>query len=282
MSLGIVVKAPEGLVLAAESRVTLQVGVAGLPGPITNHLDNATKIFDLKGINDYVGVVTYGMAVIGQRPAHSFVPELESELTEKGFSKKRRTILEVASAISDFYMNQWKQTMPPQYAGPSMTFLVGGFNEKEPYGRVYLIDIPAKPQPVEQQSGEEFGMTWGGQIEIVHRLLHGYDMRLNALLDQADMPEQTRTTLKGHLQQFQLAVPFNVLALQDCVNLAMFFIRSTIETQELTLGVRGCGGAIDVATITGRRGLEYVQRKAIHGERSFEQPVGGPRRRGDL
>jgi len=57
-----------------------------------------------------------------------------------------------------------------------------------------------------------------------------------------------------------------MLALQDCVNLAIFFIHTTIEAQELSVGVRGVGGEIDVATVTRRDGLQFVQRKKIVGE----------------
>jgi hypothetical protein len=107
VSLGIAIKAPEGIVLAAESRITLQVQVPGHP-PLMNHFDNATKIFDLRGLNKYVGVVTWGTAAIGQRPAHSFLPELESTLKAKGWTEEnRRTVLEFAQAISDFYLGQW-------------------------------------------------------------------------------------------------------------------------------------------------------------------------------
>ena len=48
MSLGIVIKSPEGIVLAAESRVTLTVnGQNGQPSHMVN-FDNATKLSHLK------------------------------------------------------------------------------------------------------------------------------------------------------------------------------------------------------------------------------------------
>lgn len=42
--------------------------------------------------------------------------------------------------------------MPENFKGPSLNFIVGGFNENEPYGRVYLIQIPQKPEPIRQQA----------------------------------------------------------------------------------------------------------------------------------
>jgi hypothetical protein len=79
MSLGIAFKGPEGIVLAADSRVSLTANAPGKP-PITATFDNAIKLLQVKG-QKYVGAVTYGLGAIGQqepRTAHSFVPEFET------------------------------------------------------------------------------------------------------------------------------------------------------------------------------------------------------------
>lgn len=267
MSLGIVVKGPEGLVLAADSRVTLESRQQGQP-PIMVNFDNATKLisFGEPNINNphrYVGVVTYGQAAIGLRTANSFVPEFE-----EGLPRERLKIDDFAKGLSDFFMRQWQAVMPSDYAGPPMTFIVGGFNDGEAYGRVYLIEIPNAPAPVERnpQPGE-FGITWGGQREFVDRLLLGYAPRLPELIKSAlNLEPAQMSDLTKALQPLQMSTPVQMLALQDCVNLAIFFIRTTIEAQELSVGVRGVGGEIDVATVTRRDGLQFVQRKKIVGE----------------
>lgn len=260
MSLGIVIKGPEGLVLAADSRVTLESRKENQP-PILVNFDNATKLLSFSELNKSVGVVTYGQAAIGLRTANSFAPEFEGQL-----SKKRLSIEDFAERLSKFFMEQWRAGMSADYTGPTMTFVVGGFNEGEPYGRVYLIEIPTNALPVEQSPGG-FGITWGGQREFVDRLLQGYDSRLPELvrnvlhLEPAQMSE-----FMNALHPLQMAIPVQMLALQDCVNLAVFFIRTTIEAQELSIGIRGVGGQIDVATVTRRDGLQFVQRKKIVGE----------------
>ena len=78
MSLGIVIKGPEGLVLAAESRITLGAQTVTPRGlqQIPVYFDNATKLLSFSKPNTTVGVVTYGQAVIGQqtpRTAASFL-----------------------------------------------------------------------------------------------------------------------------------------------------------------------------------------------------------------
>ena len=66
---------------------------------------------------------------------------------------------------------QWQAVMPPGYQGPSMTFVAGGYDEGEPYGTVYLFDIPAQPNPVQQNAGDGFGITWGIRIPFTPKEL---------------------------------------------------------------------------------------------------------------
>jgi len=162
MSLGIVIKSPEGIVLAAESRVTLTInGAQGQPSHFVNY-DNATKLFSFCSPHNHVGVVTYGLAAIGQRTAHSFVPEFESTLPAE-----RLNVFNLAQRISQFYMDQWRLVMPANYNGPNMTFLVAGFNEGEPYGRVYTMDLPRNTEPTEQQANNRVKSKTRARVEHV-------------------------------------------------------------------------------------------------------------------
>ena len=92
MSLAVAFKASEGIVLAADSRVTLTVGLT-LPGNPNNWLvpatyDNATKLLTVSG-QKYVAASTYGVGVIGlqePRTAHSLLPEFEAKLAPNRLS----------------------------------------------------------------------------------------------------------------------------------------------------------------------------------------------------
>ena len=261
MSLGIVIKGHEGLVLAAESRVTLTTSTPqGLQIPV--NFDNATKLLSFAKPHLSVGAVTYGLAAIGLRTAHSYMPEFEARLLNE-----RLTIEGFAKEMSEFFEDQWQQAMPQNYQGPDMTFVVAGFNEGEPYGRVYAFDIPSKPTVRMNSDLNDFGITWRGQREFVDRLLKGYDHRLvpeltTALNLNKPQVDQMNQVLEGLAMQ----IPLQAMPLQDCVDLAIFFLRTTIAAQGLTVGVRGCGGAIDVATITRRHELQFVQKKELRGE----------------
>lgn len=120
MSLGIVIKGPEGIVLAAESRVTL---TAQTPtGPLHVNFDNATKVLSFHAPNTAVGAVTYGQASIGIRTAHSFVPEFEASLPPD-----RLSVSDFAQRLSDFFIAQWNLSSRRfQHRTSAELALVGG------------------------------------------------------------------------------------------------------------------------------------------------------------
>jgi len=265
VSLGVAIKGPEGIVLAADSRVTLGAQHEGGPRFVVN-FDNATKLLTFSGDeNKYIGAVTYGAAVIGLRTAHSYIPEFEVSLG----AGNRPTVLKFSKRLSDFFLQRWNEEMPKDYSGPGMTFLIGGFDPKDAYGKVFIVEIPGHPAPIQRNPGDkDFGMTWGGQLQTVSRLIHGYDpmvpeiLRRRFKLNNKQVKELVDTLRK----QTEFQIPYQVLPLQDCVNLAIFLIRTTMSAQQLAVAVRGVGGMIEVATITRTDGLRIVQTKEIHGE----------------
>ena len=270
MSLGIAFKGPEGIVLAADSRVTLTAetkrGEERILLPST--FDNATKLLRIAG-HSHVGVVTYGVGAIGQqepRTAHSFLPEFEDDLPRD--ATEQLPVRGFAAKLSQFFVRQWECGMPKDYAGPDMVFLVGGFNKGEPYGRIYELDIPSRPEPEERNAGR-FGVTWGGQLEYTSRLIKGFDSQLPALVQSfLALTNDQRVALEAYLEgTLSSRIPYQFLPLQDCVDLSIFLIRTTMEIQTWTVGVRGVGGAIDVATITRTEGFRPVQQKMIAGQR---------------
>jgi hypothetical protein len=272
MSLGIAFKGPEGIVLAADSRVTLtaemQRGGEKMMFPAT--YDNATKLLQLSGI-DNVGVVTYGIGAIGQqepRTAHSFLPELEETLSKEEIDQF--SVEEFAKKFSDFFIAQWNAKMPAEYSGPDMVFLIGGFDAGAAYGKVYKVAIPSNPAP-EEQNANQFGVTWGGQLEYTNRLIKGFDPQLPMIAKTfLKLTDEQQVALEKHLEGvLSTRIPYQFLPLQDCVNLSIFLIRTTMELQNWIVGVRGVGGAIDVATITRTDGFKAVQRKIIVGQKSI-------------
>lgn len=280
MSLGIAIKGPEGLVLAADSRVTMFTQVPTGPGQpllIASTFDHATKLLRTQSAR-HVAAVTFGAGSIGQaepRTARSFMPEFEHEV-----SKAEMTVADFAKALSDFFAKKWAESKMPTNLGihNDMHFYVGGYDKNQAYGSIYSFSIPSASMPVLVMPQGQFGAAWGGQREITDRLLQGFDPRVPGFVEEIltiPPPQRNAASLTEQLKaRVGASVPWQFLPLQDCVDLAMFLVRTTIAYQRFTVGIRAVGGAIDIVAITAE-GINEIQTKQISGER--EHPTGRSR-----
>jgi hypothetical protein len=265
MSLGICLKAPEGIVLAADSRVTIFQPIPQQSLFIPATYDNATKLLHLPS-QPFIGMVTYGLGVIGQtdfRTPYSLLPELDKELLGT-----RMTVSDFAKAVSKFFTDIWKAKMPQVYTGDAVRFYVAGYNQGEPYGKIFWFAIPHKPDPMEFYP-DSFGVTYDGQREFIDRLLRGYDDNLiPQVKDVLQLTDDNISKLSTDLPvKSSIRLPIQFLPLQDCVDLCTYFIRTTIGMQTFLPSVRGVGGEIDVATITRTEGLKILHEKRVRADK---------------
>jgi hypothetical protein len=285
MSLGIAIKGPEGVVLAADSRVTILTQLPVVPGQpqtlVPSTFDHATKLLRIRHEKQrHVAAITFGAGAIGMaapRTARSYMPELEEELSDG----ERMTVEGFAGRLSAFFGKRWEDSgMPMDLGQPSdMFFYVGGYDAGDAYGKVFGFSIPTAPTPTHAIPDGQFGAAWGGQREITDRLVQGFDPGVPTAVEEILAIPDARRNPALIDQQLRMKVaapiPWQFLPLQDSVDLAMFLIRTTISYQRFTVGIRGVGGATDVVAIT-RDGVNEIQTKHITGER--EHPTGRSRR----
>ena len=273
MSLVIAFKGPEGIVLAADSRVSLTAEMAG-GQQVTATYDNATKLFGVAS-QTHVGVVTYGVGAFGARAprtVNSFLPELEDSFEKKAKEAtdgvERLSVQDFAEHLGQFFLERWTETMPEGAEG-SIHFLVGGYDEGELYGRVFRLAIPGQPTPDEQNAGTgepgSFGVTWGGQLELTSRLVNGFDPQLiQRTKDFLDLTDEQSQDLHQHLKEnLSLPIPYQFLPLQDCVDLSENLVKTTIGLQGFLVGNRGVGGPVDVAVVSRKLGFRTVRQKRV-------------------
>jgi hypothetical protein len=194
------------------------------------------------------------------------MPEFEATVGKKG----RMKVLDFSSRFSNFFMERWKDHKMPEpeehkrLNEPDMVFLIGGYDEGEPYGRVFEVGIPSNPEPKPWHPGTSFGPVWGGQQEFVGRLINGYDPNLVPVVqNHLKLSDEQVVGLRNELQKIQVPIPYPFLPLQDCINLSILLIQTTIQMQTFYVGLRGVGGEIDVATITKTGGLQHIREKGV-------------------
>jgi len=257
MTLTIAIKSAEGIVLASESRATVDVRRHLFDNAKFGYYDSTHKLLPFRSPNTFAGALAYGVGTVNRRTAYHLLPDFEAQLPPE-----RLSVEALANRLSSFLLNLWPAKRQANLREPDMGFAVAGYNEGEAYGRLYTFLIPSKPTPTEQFSEPEaVGMIHGGYGRIVDRLLRGYDETLlSVVTGMGPFSEDQRTTLPGLLEDNNdLIVPFESMPLQACVDFAVFLIRTTIDAQRFSVGLRNCGGPIEVATITRHMGLQVVQ-----------------------
>jgi len=226
MSLIITVYVREGIVMAADSRLTLNFPRTTPDGQtntlsITNS-DSAKKLF-LTPNN--VGIATCGPADIGGVPIAGFI---ESFIVEK-LKGGSLNVEQVATELKVYFGTLGVR--------PGTVFHVAGYvrvneilNQK-----LFWVDPAAgllsQLNPLNQQ-----GANWGGEIDVLQRLLN------NVSLIQTDGSNLVPLPFFG--------VPFEFFTLQDAIDFAFYGISSTINTLRFQAREKTVGGPVDVLVIT--------------------------------
>lgn len=283
MTLILCVANPDGLVIAGDSRQTSMTNT-GLNRIAS---DNGQKVFEL---TPSCFAATSGWAFL---PPHGS-PILRNIST---LIDDFRTTIPPAWSIQDTATNlqtyfdglyQSYIAQAPAQAVPAgqvaLDFIVGGYNTNTRVGEVYRCQIPgAAGRVLDTNNPSAF---WGGQWDVVARIMNGYDPRLLALpfvqqavqgsippVQPGNPPQQPQTVspVLQSLSGLGYVVDWSLLTLQDSVNFATAMIQITTIIQRFTNGIRqqpgdvpGVGGPIDVAVCTGPNAFRWLAKKELH------------------
>lgn len=240
MSLVITLHVREGIVMAADSRLTLNQRAEREDGPVlklaVGQSDSNTKLFLAP---NEVGISTFGSAAIQGVPIAGFI---ESFFDERLGADD--PVEETARKLLEFFREQEPI--------PESSFHVAGYSrlEGELRQQVWRIDV-AEDEMREVSSGEKEGAAWGGDVDILARLIQP----VATLDDDGEIDER--------LPDYK--IPWAFFTLQDAIDFAIFAMRSTIDAIRFEPRPKTVGGPIDVLVIR-PTGTEWIQRKRLHGE----------------
>jgi hypothetical protein len=249
MTIATCVWVPDGIVLAADSRQTLQRA----DGTLRTGSDNVQKILEL---DKRCACLSYGLAAIGNQHAAGLIQRFRAD---RGDELGDSSPPELAKKLADFLQEIWQESVKDS-SPPTVNFhlLVAGFG-KTGVRAIEEIVIPGKS--IVSRSGEEFGFLPLGSGEAIRRLLSGVDTQLTS---HREFP----STLGEFVRGLEYEVKFDGMTLQDAIDYAVFVVRTTIDIQRFADGTRSgpkrppiSGGPIDVAIIRPYAGFEWVKQK---------------------
>jgi len=306
MSLVINTTTPEGIVLVADSRQSYrnQKGMARIGS------DNASKLFQLnKRVGVAVTGLAFlpedGVSKNISKFIEEFKRETEIEklnvkdaadklqylfnkkykwqnqldgLLEKiksDLEKQRCEVLEIKKEqyVIKFRFKDSQGNMKDGVVGvDGINLLVAGYN-KDGSHEVYICYIPGEIQKKRdsKEKGKEYGASWIGQIDVVSRIVLGFDGRIRNIKFINEITQKLgQEEINKQLRNLEYVIQWGTMTLQDAIDFCTLMVQTTSAIQRFSDGIAadpggipGVGGFVDVAVITPNKGFVWVSKKML-------------------
>lgn len=255
--------------VAGESRQTQLIAGVNRIGS-----DSAVKVFDL---TETILAATAGWAFLQpqgapmQRNIASLVEDFKATIPAGSSVKEVAALLWTRfESIYEQHIAQLPASTVPADQS-ALNFIVAGYDPGSRRGTLFSVAIPSGAAPgSESRSSDQPGPWWIGQVDVVARIINGFDPRALqlAFVQTANQGANSATT---QLDGLSYAVYYNTMSLQDAIDFAVGMIQVTITIQRFTAGiatqlgaVAGVGGPIDVAVVQPGKTVRWVARKELH------------------
>jgi hypothetical protein len=285
MSIAVLIAVHDGVVLAADSASTLTFTPppGTMPAGIVaaNVYDNANKIFNLvKGLP--IGCITFGSGNIGNASIGTLIKDLRKRLTARdfNFNPEDYTMKNVASTLAEFLGEECNKLDAAVKASISAGFLVGGYSSGGDLGESWSIEIK---QGVAQQAKKlrepkDAGVSWGGQAEVLQRIMLGYSPQIFDILAQVSQPVGQASDVAAKLgpifsARLQAPMVFAPMPIQDAIDLAKFLVHAASMFSRFIPGPNVVGGPIEIAAITKHEHFKWIIRKHYYDQTFNKEPI---------
>jgi len=272
MSVVVVVKVSEGVVLAADSAATLMGSINGLMEGQQGVLKTFYNAKKLLQIGDFpIGVLTWGQAFIGSRTLESHIREWEYDNSWESrelYKETGKQSFEVRVCAASLFKHLEKVHGEefgdlPKEQQPGIGMLVAGYSQGKFFPETWRFVVPFDDEVYNQRPDVEgkpdFGASWFGMTEPIVRLHFGRDDNAVKLIaEKFDIPE---IEILNALQPLQYLVPFSQMPLQDAIDYANYIVNVVIGRYRFVIGPEFCGGKIDIAAIT-QKEFNWISRKS--------------------
>ncbi len=277
VTVALLLKVNDGLVLAADSASTLTVGLPDGQQSVLNTYNNANKVFNLhKDLP--IGAMTWGLGNIGPSAIATLAKDVRRRFhgdsaahQDWSVDASQYAIHGVAERVRDFLHGEKYEPLATSAAVDGVNpgelgFLVAGYSADadEPTAYVMNVNSSGQPELVEILPEGTTGAQWWGQPDAIARILNGTSIAFpQALLNIGAVQDindamQLGSAVQPELNAQLIAAP---MPIQDAIDLAEFLVYATIQFVRFTPGPPTVGGPIEIATITKHEGFKWVRRK---------------------
>ncbi len=246
MSLAVVVYVPEGIIMASDSRQTLEVEARTPEGESykveTVGSDYLTKTFLLE--EQRVGVSHFGDTMLGGVTMASHIKRFASEQVNEG---------DDVEVIASRLLKYFRGLFPDADAG----FHVAGYRKegRRVVPHVYYCHVGDNVRErTNLEDGEiVYGATWSGATEIIESII-------NPVVVEEEHGQEK-------VVREPASISWETMTVQDAIDFAIYAIRTTIDTMRFQAVPKTVGGPIDILLLTPDSEPRWIQKKDYQGER---------------
>jgi hypothetical protein len=290
MSIAVLIGVHDGVVLAADSASTLSLPIPpgvvlppGQQGVVGNVYDNANKIFNLvKGLP--IGCITFGSGNIGNASIGTLIKDLRKKLTDSkedmNFSPEKYAMSDIVDIMAKFLGEECNKLDPATKATISAGFLLGGYSKPGDLGESWSLEINRGAAQTPKRLGQpnEPGVFWGGQAEVLNRIMLGFSPDIFDVLAQVTQPPRNAKDMAQQLTpllaaRLQAPMVFAPMPIQDAIDLARFLVHAASMFSRFLPGPNVVGGPIEIAAITKHENFKWISRKHYYDQFLNKEPI---------
>lgn len=264
MSIVASIKVYDGIVLGADSLSQLTGTTPSGEIQYIQTFQHAQKLFEVE--KHPIGILTYGIATIGNRSIESYIIDFKNSLvTEIDSGRVQPTVQSITEFLLQSLLTPYNEAysnIPENQRSPELGVFVAGYSEGEPLGDEWEFAIPRISQARRvERPGSGYGASWRGISIPFSRLYNGIDPRVWNVLQAQNVPQETIDALRNVVKQFQSPIAFDGMPVQDAINFCEFILSTTVDMATFEVGVPTCGFPLDIAAITRTGGFNWVNKK---------------------
>ncbi|XKH51307.1 hypothetical protein LG275_03680 [Chryseomicrobium palamuruense] len=154
---------PEGIAMAADSRLTNTISSNGSEKVTYTLTDNAQKLMLIR--DGTIGVSFSGTAILDGKTTADFIREFDISLPNASYN-----IPHVAHLLHEFIKSK----------SLNATFKLCGYENDEPYVYDVTLEAPSRLN-IDGTGSIAYGATWAGEITLPNRLFNNHMVNFNFL-----------------------------------------------------------------------------------------------------
>jgi len=163
MSLIIATKTGEGIVIGADSLLTISGNIGNTSG-VLNTYEHSNKIHNLLELP--VAIAFWGIGHIGTRSVRSYILEFENSFRRVLKEEKENYSINSISEKLYSFINEEYEKIYKDVKKPILGMLIAGVKPEEFLGEIYFYQLPNHKKPIILREKENFGMNWFGMLRI--------------------------------------------------------------------------------------------------------------------